>query len=618
MKSYIVIVIICALLVTGASAEELSNPKVVLETNFGDIVIELFPDDAPMTVENFLDYVNSGFYNGLLFHRVIENFMIQGGGFDTNLNQRTPNDPIINESYNGLKNVRGTIAMARTTDPNSANSQFFINHVNNPFLDRENAEDGYGYCVFGEVISDMNVVDAIAATPTEDWGGAFQNLPVNPPVIIYKARMCLYVSPTGSDTTGTGGPQHPLATIQKAVDEIDENGYVILMDGTYSGAGNRDIDPQGKALTITSWRPYEGYNIHSTIIDAGGSSGDPHRAFYFDSNEQPTTLVQGVIITNGYADKGGAVYCKDSRPRFLNCIIQNSTADYGGAIYCENASPYIIATNILNNIATVAGGGLYGIKSNPAISNSIVRGNGSRQLAFENSWPTILFNNIQGGYPGAGNIDEDPHFFNAAGNDYHLKSEGFRYDIVSGQFVQAADTVTSRCIDAGNPSISFSNELTADGYQNNRINMGVYANTNNASIAAVGWALKSDVNNDGIVDFKDFAWLTTIAGSSYEYYYGDFDENQLVDIYDIAKILNNWLGDCGSPDFCNGCDLDRNGTVDFEDLAVVSSNFGESLPYKYWLPWADINNDNQPGNQDLDFIATQWLSVTLWNGGSAE
>ena len=132
--------IVIALLFMGLffPAFSAQNPRVVLETNFGNIVIELYPDEAPITVDNFLGYVNSGFYNGLLFHRVIPGFMIQGGGYYLDgytIIPRTPiNGPIINESYNGLSNLRGTIAMARTIDPDSATSQFYINHVDNLFL----------------------------------------------------------------------------------------------------------------------------------------------------------------------------------------------------------------------------------------------------------------------------------------------------------------------------------------------------------------------------------------------------------------------------------------------------------------------------------------------------
>lgn len=157
------------------------NPHVVLNTNAGDITIELYPEAAPITVDNFLDYVNSGFYNYLLFHRVIPGFMIQAGGFyynsdDGKFYKAPTSDPIINESDNGLSNLRGTIAMARLGDdpegnpqPNSATSQFFINHVDNPGLDRANAPDGYGYCVFGLVVEGMDVVDTIAQVPTAPY-----------------------------------------------------------------------------------------------------------------------------------------------------------------------------------------------------------------------------------------------------------------------------------------------------------------------------------------------------------------------------------------------------------------------------------------------------------------
>ena len=135
--------------------------SVVIETTQGDIVVELNPEKAPDTVKNFLTYVNEGFYAGTIFHRVIRDFMIQGGGFDKNLNQKETREPIQNESKNGLFNETYTIAMARTNDPHSATSQFFINLKDNYFLD-----DGYGYCVFGKVTSGHRVVQKIGSLPT--------------------------------------------------------------------------------------------------------------------------------------------------------------------------------------------------------------------------------------------------------------------------------------------------------------------------------------------------------------------------------------------------------------------------------------------------------------------
>lgn len=142
------------------------NPRVLMKTTKGDITIELYPDKAPITVENFLSYVNEKFYDGTIFHRVIKDFMIQGGGYTADFQEKTSKAPIQNEAKNGLKNKRGTIAMARMPDPHTATCQFFINHVDNSGLDYGQSADGWGYCVFGKVVEGMDVVDAIANSPT--------------------------------------------------------------------------------------------------------------------------------------------------------------------------------------------------------------------------------------------------------------------------------------------------------------------------------------------------------------------------------------------------------------------------------------------------------------------
>lgn len=145
----------------------MAHPKVKVSTSKGELVIELFEDKAPLTVENFLSYVDSGFYDGTIFHRVIDGFMIQGGGFVPGMDQKKAKDPIKNEASNGLSNKRGTIAMARTSDPDSATCQFFINLVDNRSLDRtDGTARGAGYCVFGAVASGMEAVDAIASVST--------------------------------------------------------------------------------------------------------------------------------------------------------------------------------------------------------------------------------------------------------------------------------------------------------------------------------------------------------------------------------------------------------------------------------------------------------------------
>lgn len=140
------------------------HPRVVLETTWGDITLELYPDKAPRTVANFLSYVDAGHYQGTVFHRVIAGFMIQGGGFDANWQQRPTRSPVKNEANNGLKNVQGTIAMARTSEVDSATSQFFINLVDNPSLDH--GVNGFGYAVFGKVVAGMDKVEKIGRSPT--------------------------------------------------------------------------------------------------------------------------------------------------------------------------------------------------------------------------------------------------------------------------------------------------------------------------------------------------------------------------------------------------------------------------------------------------------------------
>lgn len=157
--------------------------KVLMKTNYGPITLELWPEKAPVTVENFIKYVDDEHYNGTIFHRVIKDFMIQGGGFTEEMEQKKTLAPIVNEAQNGVKNARGTIAMARTMDVNSATSQFFINLKDNDFLDfRNKTPQGYGYCAFGKVVEGMDVVDKIAKVSTTNKG-PHGDVPVKPVII---------------------------------------------------------------------------------------------------------------------------------------------------------------------------------------------------------------------------------------------------------------------------------------------------------------------------------------------------------------------------------------------------------------------------------------------------
>jgi peptidyl-prolyl cis-trans isomerase A (cyclophilin A)/peptidyl-prolyl cis-trans isomerase B (cyclophilin B) len=160
-----------------------ADPQVDLKTSAGTIRLELYPGKAPKTVENFLRYVKDGHFDGTVFHRVIPGFMIQGGGFDRSYKQKPTRDPIPNEAKNGLKNDLGTIAMARTSAPHSASAQFFINVKNNDFLNAASAQDGWGYAVFGKVVSGLDVVMNIAKTPTGPGGPFPTDVPRQPVVI---------------------------------------------------------------------------------------------------------------------------------------------------------------------------------------------------------------------------------------------------------------------------------------------------------------------------------------------------------------------------------------------------------------------------------------------------
>ena len=192
MKTIIVSILVIfstGIFLGGSAIAADSNPKVVLDTSKGKIVLELYADKAPETVKNFLNYVDAKYYDGTIFHRVIPNFMIQGGGFTNDMKRKSPQAPIKNEADKGLKNDRGTIAMARTGDPHSATAQFYINSKSNNFLNyKSKTQQGWGYTAFGKVIEGMKTVDAISAVKTKTLG-AFRDVPAEPVVIKSAKRL---------------------------------------------------------------------------------------------------------------------------------------------------------------------------------------------------------------------------------------------------------------------------------------------------------------------------------------------------------------------------------------------------------------------------------------------
>lgn len=175
-------------LMAGTAAAQAAAPRLILETSMGEIKVELYSEQAPKTVANFLSYARSGFYDGTVFHRVIPGFVVQGGGYDAKLAERPPAAAIENESMNGLHNVRGSLAMARTADPHSANSQFFINVQDNLRLDANTEVGRWGYTVFGKVVSGMEIVDKISEVPTRSVPGLGPNVPVDP-VLVHRLRL---------------------------------------------------------------------------------------------------------------------------------------------------------------------------------------------------------------------------------------------------------------------------------------------------------------------------------------------------------------------------------------------------------------------------------------------
>jgi peptidyl-prolyl cis-trans isomerase B (cyclophilin B) len=191
MRTLILSIMLCICATSSLATEKkMTAPasKVKFTTSLGQIIVQLNTEKAPVSSANFLTYVNEGFYNGTIFHRVIKGFMAQGGGFDSSFNQKSTHSPIKNEADNGLTNKRGTLAMARTNDPNSATAQFFINYKDNSFLNHTSpTPSGWGYAVFGEVVEGMDVVDKMAEQPTGNKGG-HQDVPKTD-IVIEKAEV---------------------------------------------------------------------------------------------------------------------------------------------------------------------------------------------------------------------------------------------------------------------------------------------------------------------------------------------------------------------------------------------------------------------------------------------
>lgn len=265
------------------------NPHVQLQTSLGSIEIELYADKAPVTVANFLNYVKSGQYNNTIFHRVIKGFVAQGGGYDGSLNLKATGAPIKNEADNGLKNLRGTIAMARTSDINSATDQFYFNLVDNGFLDHvDNTANGYGYAVFGNVVSGMSVVDAMATYPVMQYW-YFDALPTSP-ITLQSATVLPTPTPFSASAVASGSISSLKldVTVNPATTDVGKSAQIFAAAITTDGAIYMAV-PGGWSM----------YNPNDPAILSSGNLSTQPQSFNL-ANGLNASSVKGATVFVGY------------------------------------------------------------------------------------------------------------------------------------------------------------------------------------------------------------------------------------------------------------------------------------------------------------------------------
>jgi len=348
--------------------------------------------------------------------------------------------------------------------------------------------------------------------------------------------------------------------IQAAIDDSNDGDTIIVADGIYTGEGNRDIEfshglPEGQTRAITV---HSANGPENCIIDCNGSESDPHRGFIFQSGEDANSVINGFTITNGYAPikpmpppwdnpvvLGGGIYCRHSSPTINNCIFRGNSAAHswsgviccgggmysksssvivsncifsgnlasgdfsgsGGGMHSEGGGPTVTNCIFSGNFASHHGGGMYSWAGSPTLSNCILWDDSPEEIYVYDSTPVITYSDVQGTWPGKGNINTDPCFADPSKDDYHLKSQAGRWDANEGRWTK--DDVTSPCIDAGDPVSPIGLEPFPNG---GRVNMGAYGGTLEASKSYfVGPVCETifagDINGDCKVNFKDFALM---------------------------------------------------------------------------------------------------------------
>ncbi|MHC4286161.1 MAG: hypothetical protein ACYSWZ_24785 [Planctomycetota bacterium] len=330
-------------------------------------------------------------------------------------------------------------------------------------------------------------------------------------------------------------------TIQAAIDDSNDGDTVIVADGVYTDFHSMGITIYGKSITLRSEN-----GPTSCIIDCNATESDLRRGFSFMSGEDST--LDGFTIINGIAPQqlfppgffmsvGGAIYCEHSNPTIRNCIISGNSTDgsNGGGIYSDHCDLTIVNC-IFHNNSSVYGSGIYSKHSNLTVTNSILRGTTPDEIGGFGGTSLITYSNIQGGWPGLGNIDADPCFADANNGDFRLKSQTGRWNPNTQKWVQ--DDVTSPCIDAGNPGCPLSNE--PNDVNNVRINMGAYGGTAEASKSPANWRSIADMTNDWVVDSNDLRVYVDYWLEAGECIPSDFDRSLFVDFSDFAIFGLQW------------------------------------------------------------------------------